>query len=109
MIDGFATATMVASTRIMKKPTSIAHKAFQGFSTASGDCDEGSTCSRTAPRARPSCRLLSVWNISGRPDKQRFSRRYGPGNARTSPGSTSKRTSGRFGDGVAGDVVLGFG
>ena len=31
MIDGLATATMVASTRIMKKPTIIAHSAFHGF------------------------------------------------------------------------------
>ena len=31
MIDGLATETMVASTRIMKKPTNIAHRAFHGF------------------------------------------------------------------------------
>ena len=40
MIDGLATATMVASTRIMKKPTSIAHKACHGFSPAGGECLE---------------------------------------------------------------------
>src|SRR5689334_17509625 len=101
MIDGLATATMVASTRIMKKPTSMAHRAFQGF--------PASTRSRTPPRARPSCRLVSVWNISGRPQKQRFSRRYGPGYPPDKSGVGQRRTSGWFGDGVAGDVVLGFG
>src|SRR5690348_8433196 len=79
MIDGLATATMVASTRIMKKPTSIAHKAFQGF--------EPSTSLRTPPRVRPSCRVVSVWDISGRPGWKQFSRRYVPGYAPTSPGS----------------------
>ena len=33
MMLGFATATMVESTRIMKKPTSMAHNAFHGFAT----------------------------------------------------------------------------
>ena len=32
MIVGLATATIVASTRIMKKPTIMAHSAFHGFS-----------------------------------------------------------------------------
>src|ERR1700761_7406964 len=32
MIDGFATATIVASSRIMKNPTSSAHNAFHGLS-----------------------------------------------------------------------------
>ena len=32
MIDGLATATIVASTRIMKKPTRSAHSACQGLS-----------------------------------------------------------------------------
>src|ERR1700709_85503 len=32
MIDGLATATIVASTRIMKKPTIIAHRACHGLS-----------------------------------------------------------------------------
>jgi hypothetical protein len=31
MMLGFATATMVESTKIMKKPTIIAYSAFQGF------------------------------------------------------------------------------
>src|SRR5258705_13345113 len=84
MIDGLATATMVASTRIMKKPTNIAHRAFHGFSPASGECFRGSIRSRrTPPRARPSCRVVIVLNISGRPDKQRLSRRYGPSLARS--------------------------
>ena len=34
MIDGLATDTMVASTRIMKNPTNIAHKACHGFAVA---------------------------------------------------------------------------
>ena len=71
-----ATATMVASTRIIKKPTNIAHKAFHGL--------VGSTRNRTPPRARPTWRVVSVWNISGRPDRQRFSRRYVPSYAPTS-------------------------
>src|SRR6185312_2769440 len=109
MIDGLATATMVASTRIMKKPTNIAHRAFHGFSPASGECFRGSSCSRTPPRARPSCRVVSGLNISGRLGKQRFGRRYGTGYAPTSPGSTSNDASDWFRDGVAGDVVLAFG
>jgi hypothetical protein len=31
MMLGFATATIVESTRIMKKPTSMAHNVFQGL------------------------------------------------------------------------------
>src|SRR3984893_1310454 len=107
MIDVLATATIVASTRIMKKPTSIAHRAFHGFSPAGGGCFQASTCRRT-PRARPSCLVVSVWNVSGRPDTQQFSRRYGPSYAPTSRGSPVRK-SGWFGDGVTGDVVLGFG
>ncbi len=34
MIDGLATATIVASTRIMKKPTRSAHSAGHGLSVA---------------------------------------------------------------------------
>ena len=36
MMLGFATATIVESTRIMKKPTIIAHSAFHGRVTGGG-------------------------------------------------------------------------
>jgi hypothetical protein len=37
MMVGLATATMVESTMIMKKPIIIAHSAFQGFPELDGD------------------------------------------------------------------------
>ncbi len=50
MIDGLATDTMVASTRIMKKPTIIAHSACHGFAVGSSL----QPCSRTrVSAARP--------------------------------------------------------
>ena len=58
MIDGLATDTMVASTRIMKKPTSIAHRACHGFAGAaavagaSGSGDITSTYSKIQPTLR---------------------------------------------------------
>ena len=91
MMDGLATATMVASTRIMKKPTIIAQSAVHGF----------------AAEARRSCRSVSVWNILGRLDK--YVRVQPTLRTMRNPdksGSPGQQASGRFGDDVADDSVL---
>jgi hypothetical protein len=49
---GLATETMVASTRIMKNPTSIAHSAFHGFAVGA--------VVRRIPGARSWCRVVRV-------------------------------------------------
>src|SRR4051794_30531129 len=89
MMDGLATETMVASTRIMKNPTSIAHNACHGFAVA-----------------RSSCCGLRVWSITStswlaiQPTLRMVA----------DPDQISRivpvQTSGRLGDGVADDPVL---
>lgn len=61
MIVGFATETIVASTRIMKNPNIMAHSAFHGFPVPS--------CGRSAPTrlgSRPAMRAFSDEGMTSR-------------------------------------------
>ena len=62
MIDGLATATIVASTRIMKKPTIMAHSACHGFAVGAAP----PVADLAAPWSYPtSFRLPSMVSSSG--------------------------------------------
>src|SRR3954466_11414775 len=107
MMDGLATATIVASTRIMKKPTIIAQSARHG--SATGPAPPAGLPRSAVVISPTSCRLLPMVSLSpaqrrrNRPVLQDFTK---PADRRRRPPEgivTTVRTD-RDGDNYAGSA-----